>query len=476
MALAPVVAPGPELTAEQVHRYSRHLLLDQLGREGQRRLLAARVLVLGAGGLGSPALLYLAAAGVGHLGIVDDDVVDPSNLQRQVIHTMADVGRPKVDSAAERVAALNPDVAVTRHRLRLDAANAHELLAGYDVVLDGTDNFPTRYLVSDVCAELGIPLVWASILRFDAQVAVFWSRPRAADDGDGDGDGDDEGDRGRNGDREPDAVPAAVTLRDLFPTPPPPGSTPSCGQAGVLGAMCGQVGAVMAAEAVKFITGTGDPLLGRVLVLDVLAARSRELPLRPRAGARPPRTPAELGYDPTGSPPGSVAARCAVPVGPSTGAGAGPAGGSGDAGAAEPVGMRTAGPAAAAAAGAAGTDDALPAVTASTLARRLTARTAGTDDFVLLDVREPAERTIVAIPGSVTIPLGEVLADPEAAVHRLGLDRPAGGPRDLLVHCRSGQRSAQAVRALAGAGAHAVNVTGGVLAWAADVDPTLPTY
>ncbi|GAA1646682.1 adenylyltransferase/sulfurtransferase MoeZ [Georgenia ruanii] len=423
MPLAPLVEPGPPLTNAQVQRYSRHLLLGQLGPEGQRRLLAARVLVVGAGGLGAPALLYLAAAGVGHIGVVDDDVVDASNLQRQVIHTQADVGRPKVDSAAEKVHALNPEVTVERHHLRLDAANTRDVVAGYDLVLDGTDNFPTRYLVNDVCADLGIPLVWGSILRFDAQVSVFWSRPRPAAGGDA----------------------PAVTLRDLFPSPPPPGTTPSCGQAGVLGAMCGQVGSVMATEAVKLITGAGEPLLGRVLVLDALGARWNEIPLRPRPGARRPQTVAELGYDPAGSPAGSTAAACAVaPAAPT--------------------------------AEAAGAEPALPAISAADLARRLARREGGDDDFVLLDVREPAERGIVAIPGALSVPLGEVLADPDATVHRLGLHHPGGAGRELLVHCRSGQRSAEAVRALRDAGARAVNVSGGVLAWVEDVDPTLPTY
>ncbi|PFG39309.1 adenylyltransferase/sulfurtransferase [Georgenia soli] len=406
MRTSALVEPGPPLTREQVQRYSRHLLLGQLGEAGQRRLLAARVLVMGAGGLGSPVLQYLAAAGVGHVTIVDDDVVDPSNLQRQVIHSTADVGRPKVDSAAAHVRALNPDVEVTTHHLRLDAANARELLAGHDLVIDGTDNFPTRYLVNDVCAELGIPLVWGSILRFDAQVSVFWSRG------------------------EP-----AVTLRDLFPTPPPEGTTPSCGQAGVLGAMCGQVGSIMAAEAVKLITGTGDPLLGRVLVLDVLGARWSELPVRPRPGRHDlPRTVEALGYDPS---PGADG-----PAAPDGGTSAG----------------------------------ALPAITARDLARRLSERERGTDDFVLLDVRETPERGIVTIPGAVSVPLAEVLADPDGVVHRLDLGHPGGVARELVVHCRSGQRSAQAVRALTDAGARAVNVEGGVLAWVTDVDPTLPSY
>lgn len=401
MPLPPLVEPGPELSPEEAERYSRHLLLGPVGAEGQRRLLAARVLVLGAGGLGAPALLYLAAAGVGTLGIVDDDDVEASNLQRQVIHGERSVGRPKVDSAADRIADLNPDVAVERHHLRLDATNARDVLGAYDVVLDGTDNFPTRYLVSDVCAELGIPVVWGSILRFDAQVAVFWSRPPA---------------------------PApAVTLRDLFPAPPPPGTTPSCGEAGVLGAMCGQVGALMATEAVKLITGAGEPLLGRVAVLDALAARWQELPLRPMPGRRPPRDVAELGYDPT-------PAACQV----------GPDGGR-----------------------------APSEVTVQELAERLAARERGADDFVLVDVREAAERSIAVIPGAVHAPLAAVLADPAGALAAVG-----AGPDDaVLVHCRSGARSAQARAALLAAGYRDVrNVAGGVRAWSEQVDPTVPRY
>ncbi|GHG46591.1 adenylyltransferase/sulfurtransferase MoeZ [Flavimobilis marinus] len=397
MPLPPRVQPGPPLTAAQKQRYSRHLLLDGLGEEGQRRLLASRVLVVGAGGLGSPALLYLAAAGVGTIGIVDDDVVDVSNLQRQVVHATADVGRPKVDSAAERVQALNPDVVVERHRVRLTQDNARELLRGYDVVLDGTDNFPTRYLVDDTCAVLGMPLVWGSILRFDAQVAVFWSRP-------------------------PGTVPG-VTLRDLFPAPPPPGTTPSCGEAGVLGAMCGQVGSLMAAEAVKLLTGMGETLLGRVAVLDVLGARWSEIPLAPRPAAR--------------------------------------AAAAGTGAAAVPAPQRDVSPAPAA------------LITAAGLARRLADREGGRDTLVVLDVREAAERTIVTIPGTAHIPLGEVLADPEAALRRV---RAGDEACDVVVHCRSGQRSAQAAHALAATGASVLDLDGGVLAWVRDVDPSLPTY
>lgn len=258
--LPPLVEPGPALTREETHRYARHLLIPSIGEVGQRRLRAAHVAVMGAGGLGSPALLYLAAAGVGKLTIIDDDVVDVTNLHRQVIHPDAAVGTPKVDSAAAAVKALNPTVEVVTHGVRLVPGNAAELFASADLVLDGTDNFETRYAVNDACAELGLPYVWASVYRTQAQVAVFWAAP-------------------------PGGVPG-VDLRDLFPHPPAPGSVPSCGDAGVLGALTGQVGSMMAAEAIKLICGVGSPLLGRVAFLDLLDATVTPIPLRP--GTRPP--------------------------------------------------------------------------------------------------------------------------------------------------------------------------------------------
>ncbi|MFV0253614.1 MAG: ThiF family adenylyltransferase [Beutenbergiaceae bacterium] len=256
----PLVSPGPPLTAAQAQTYSRHLLLPQLGETAQRRLLAARVAVVGAGGLGSPALLYLAAAGVGTVGIIDDDVVERSNLHRQVLHTPTDIGRAKLDSATDHLAALAPDLTIEAHPHRLQPANAVEILRGYHLVLDGTDNFETRYAVSDACQMLGVPLVWGSVLGFDAQVSVFWSQPAGG-----------------------------VTLRDVFPTPPAPGTVPSCAEAGVLGAITGQVGSVMATEAIKLITGVGDPLLGRILVLDGLRQRWHEVPLQPAPSNGPAR-------------------------------------------------------------------------------------------------------------------------------------------------------------------------------------------
>jgi adenylyltransferase/sulfurtransferase len=341
------------------------VLLGRIGVDGQRRLRNARVLVVGAGGLGAPVLQYLAAAGVGTLGIVDDDTVEVSNLQRQVIHRTADVGRAKVDSARDAVAALDPDIRVVVHGTRLTSENADEILRGYDVVVDGTDNFPTRYLVNDACVRLGLPEVWGSVLRFDAQTTVFWAR-------------------------------AGVQLRDLFPSPPAPDEVPSCAEAGVLGALCGQIGSIMATEVVKLVTGTGEPLLGRVLVVDALRGRWTEVPL----------APARTVPDP-------------IPEAP-------------------PMSD-------------------VPVVTATELVRRLAARESGADDFLLIDVREPAEHEQAAIPGAVLVPLGTVF-DGSALAHL---------PRDtqIVVHCQVGGRSLTAASILRDAGFDAVNVEGGIQAW-----------
>lgn len=387
MPLAPLVPPGPPLTPDQAARFSRHLLLPEVGELGQRRLCAARVCVIGAGGLGAPVLLYLAAAGVGTIGIVDDDIVEVSNLQRQVIHATCDIGRPKTESAADAVTGIDPSVAVEVHNERLTAANAREILSSYDLVLDGTDNFGTRYLVADTCVELGVPLVWASILRFDAQISVFWSRPPAGS-----------------------GVPG-VQLRDLFPVPPLDGSVESCSTAGVLGALCGQVGSTMAAEAVKLITGAGEPLLGRVLVLDALTTRWTEVPLRPLApaAAAGPATPTT--DTPVATGPGRLASRSAV-----------------------------------------------PAISAAQLRARLESRSDDQDSFVVIDVREPRERSAGAIPGSVGIPLGEVLT--EQGRGRL----PARTP--VVVYCQQGARARRAADELVDAAFAEVSVlNGGYDAW-----------
>ncbi|HAP90179.1 MAG TPA: adenylyltransferase/sulfurtransferase MoeZ [Arthrobacter bacterium] len=256
VSLKPLVEPAGELTPAEVERYSRHLIIPEIGAVGQRRLKNAKVLVIGAGGLGSPALLYLAAAGVGTLGIVDDDDVDLSNLQRQVIHGVADVGRPKIESARDAIAALNPLVEVRLHNARLDASNALELFADYDLILDGADNFATRYLVNDAAAILGKPYVWGSIFRFDGQVSVFWEKH-------------------------------GPTYRDLYPEAPPAGSVPSCGEGGVFGMLCAAVGSLMVTEAVKLITGVGRSLLGRVALFDALGGSWREIRVSKDPAAEP---------------------------------------------------------------------------------------------------------------------------------------------------------------------------------------------
>lgn len=256
--LAPIVEPGPELTTEEIARYQRHLGLPDVGVDGQRRLKNARVLLVGAGGLGSPAIQYLAAAGVGTIGVIDDDVVNLSNLQRQIIHTTADIGRPKVESAGARALALNPLITFVQHDERLTADNVLDVIDGYDLVLDGTDNFATRYLVSDAAEILRKPVVWGAILRFHGQLAVFWA-----------GHG--------------------PTYRDLFPDPPDPASVPSCAEAGVLGVLPGVIGTLMATEALKLILGRGEPLLGRLLVYDALGAEVRSMRILPDPD-RPPVT------------------------------------------------------------------------------------------------------------------------------------------------------------------------------------------
>lgn len=372
MPLSPLVEPGPPLSAEERERFSRHLLLPSLGEQGQRRLRNARVCVVGAGGLGSPVLLYLAAAGVCTLGIVDDDTVDATNLQRQLLHLAADVGRPKVVSARERLTALDPGAQVRTHPIRLTADNAVDILAGYDVVVDGTDNFPTRYVVNDACAQLGLPLVWGSVLRFDAQVSVFWSRPPQGS-----------------------GVPP-VDLRDLFPAAPE--EAPSCAEAGVLGALCGAVGSVMATEVVKLVAGVGEPLLGRVLVLDALSTRWTEVPLRRK-----------------GTVSHAAAGRAAAPT------------------------------------------PAPPGIDATTLVSMLQRRVSE-QDFVVVDVREPREREISAIPGSVALPMAQALSDEGRAMLRPNVP--------VVVYCRSGARSATVASALSEAGFPDVrSLTGGMDAW-----------
>lgn len=377
-ALAPLVEPGPPLAAQELERYSRHALIPEIGLEGQRRLRNARVLVIGAGGLGSPALLYLAAAGVGTLGIVDDDTVELSNLQRQVIHGVGDIGRTKLESARDSIAAINPGVKVVLHPVRLDASNALDIFADYDVILDGADNFSTRYLVNDAAALLGKPYVWGSILRFDGQVSVFWDK-------------------------------FGPNYRDLYPEPPAPGTVPSCAEGGVFGMLCASIGAMMVTEAVKLITGIGQTLLGRLLIFDALSARWREIRIAKDPEAAPITDLIDYDYF------------CGILA---------PEMNDGD------------------------------LISAAQLANRLAQRAAGSEDFVLIDVRQPVEFEIGRIPGSVLIPLAGIKDG--SALEQI----PRGVP--LVLHCKAGSRSAQALASLREAGyADVVHLDGGMDAWLA---------
>ncbi|GCD20783.1 molybdopterin-synthase adenylyltransferase MoeB [Cellulomonas algicola] len=358
----PLVEPAGELTREETARYSRHLLLPEVGDAGQRRLKAARILVMGAGGLGAPVLTYLAAAGVGTIAVVDDDVVDVSNLQRQVLFGHDDVGRRKVEAAADRMRAINPHVTVVEHAVRVDASNALDLFRGYDLVIDGTDNFATRYLVNDACVILGLPYVWGSVFRFEGQVSVFWEQ-------------------------------YGPQYRDLYGEPPPPGLVPSCAEGGVLGSLCSMVGATMATEALKLIVGTGEPLVGRLLVLDALAMRWRSLPVARQEGTLRVRTLDEWPYE----------ERCALPG-------------------------------AARSATAAGAEITVPQL------QELLARPGGRDGVTLVDVREPFEHELGAIPGSLLRPSGD-LRTREGRAELLG--HPA-----VVLYCKSGARSAACLSAL----------------------------
>ena len=376
--LPPLVEPGPPLALDDLERYSRHALIPRIGLEGQRRLRHAKVLVIGAGGLGSPTLLYLAAAGVGTLGIVDDDVVELSNLQRQIIHGVDDLGRSKLESARESIARINPGVEVRLHHQRLDSANALEIFSDYDLILDGADNFATRYLVNDAAALLGKPYVWGSILRFDGQVSVFWDK-------------------------------FGPNYRDLYPEPPAAGSVPSCAEGGVFGMLCGSIGSMMVTEAVKLITGVGETLLGRLLLFDALTSRWREMRI-----AKDPQAPPITGLV-------DYQALC---------------------------GLAETAPAA--------SGDAW--VETGALASRLARRHSGAEDFLLLDVREPVEFEIARIPGSVLVPVGGIKDG--TALGRIPRDIP------LILHCKSGVRSGQALEALAAAGyVDVAHLRGGIDAW-----------
>ncbi len=392
MPLPPLVEPAPELTVDEVRRYSRHLIIPDVAMDGQKRLKNAKVLCVGAGGLGSPALMYLAAAGVGTLGVIDFDTVDESNLQRQIIHGQSDIGKPKAVSAQESITEINPLVNVVVHNESLSNDNVMDIFGQYDLIVDGTDNFATRYMVNDACVLLGKPYVWGSIFRFDGQASVFWAEH-------------------------------GPCYRCLYPEPPPPGMVPSCAEGGVLGVLCASVGSIQVTEAIKLLTGIGEPLVGRLVVYDALEMTYRQIKVRkdpdcPICGENPTVTEL-IDYDDfcgTVSDEAAEAARGAT-------------------------------------------------ITAAELKDWMDAG----KDFLLIDVREPAEFEIVRIPGSTLIPKGEILSG--AALSSLPQNR------QIVLHCKTGVRSAEALAALKAAGFRdAVHVQGGVTAWATQVDKTLPTY
>jgi len=392
VSLPPLVSPADDLTVDEVRRYSRHLIIPDVGKTGQRRLKNARVLCVGAGGLGSPALLYLAAAGVGTLGIIDFDVVDESNLQRQIIHGQSDVGRSKAVSAMESVREVNPLVNVVLHEERLDSDNALQIFEPYDLIVDGTDNFATRYLVNDACVLLGKPYVWGSIYRFDGQASVFWAEH-------------------------------GPCYRCLYPEPPPPGMVPSCAEGGVLGVLCGSIGSIQVNEAIKLITGIGESLVGRLMIYDALDMTYRSVTVR-----KDPECPV-CGKNPTITELIDYEEFCGTV-----------------------------------------SEDAQKAAAGSTItATELKDMLDRHDDILLIDVREPNEYEIVSIPGAVLIPKGEILSG--AALERLPQDKR------IVLHCKSGARSAECLAVIKDAGfSDAVHVGGGVLAWINQVDPSLPAY
>ena len=392
MATDADTASLPELTTDDLARYSRHLLLPEVGMEGQRRLKAARVLCVGTGGLGSPLAFYLAAAGVGTLGLVDFDVVDASNLQRQIIHSTKDIGRKKLDSAEEKLLALNPAMNVVKHETRLSSENALDILKDYDMVADGTDNFPTRYLVNDACVLLGKPNVYGSIFRFEGQASVF-------------------------------ATEQGPCYRCLYPEPPPPGLVPSCAEGGVLGILPGLVGMIQATEAIKLILGKGESLAGRLLLVDALNMKFRELKLR-----KNPECPV-CGEHPTVTELIDYQQFCGIV--PET---------------KQEKALK----------------NGIPQLSVKDLKQRLDAG----EDLFVLDVREPYEYQIANI-GAKLIPQNDV-------PKRLNeLDRD----REIVVHCRSGQRSQRIAEYLAQQGySNVKNLAGGILAWADEIDPKMQKY
>jgi len=393
MKTPPLVTPGPALSVDEVRRYSRHLIIPDVAMAGQQRMMNAKVLCVGAGGLGSPALMYLAAAGIGTLGIVEFDTVDESNLQRQIIHGQSDIGKSKALRAKEKIAEINPFVNVILHETRLDNSNVMDIFSQYDIIVDGTDNFATRYLVNDACVLLKKPYVWGSIYRFDGQASVFWAE-------------------------------YGPCYRCLYPEPPPPGMVPSCAEGGVLGVLCATIGSIQTTEAIKVLTGVGEPLIGSLMVYDALDMTFRKIKVRkdpncPLCSTNPRQTALLPDYE----------AFCGVL-----------------------------------------SEAAAEASTGSTITvQELKTKIDAHEDYYLIDVREPSEFDIVRIPTSHLIPKqgfidGSVLAT-------LPQDKP------IILHCKSGVRSAECLAILKSAGfADASHVSGGVVAWAKQIDTSLPVY
>ena len=393
MKIPPLVEKGPSLTVDEVRRYSRHLIIPDVAMAGQQRLMNAKVLCVGAGGLGSPALMYLAAAGGGTLGLVEFDTVDESNLQRQIIHGQSDIGKSKAISAKEKIAEINPNVNVVVHEVRIDTDNVMEIFSQYDLIVDGTDNFATRYLVNDACVLLKKPYVWGSIYRFDGQASVFWAE-------------------------------YGPCYRCLYPEPPPPGMVPSCAEGGVLGVLCASIGSIQTTEAIKLITGIGEPLIGQLMIYDALEMSYRKIKVRkdpkcPLCSDKPTQTELLPDYE----------AFCGVL-----------------------------------------SDAAEVAVKDSTISvTELKSKIDKKENFLLIDVREPSEYEIVKIPGSLLIPKQGFLDG--SALAGLPQDKP------IILHCKSGVRSAECLAILKSAGfADATHVSGGVVAWAKQIDTSLPVY
>ena len=393
MKTPPLVIPGPALTVDEVRRYSRHLIIPDVAMAGQQRLMNAKVLCVGAGGLGSPALMYLAAAGVGTLGIVEFDTVDESNLQRQIIHGQSDIGKSKALSAKEKIAEINPYVNVVLHETRLDNSNVMEIFSQYDIIVDGTDNFATRYLVNDACVLLKKPYVWGSIYRFDGQASVFWAE-------------------------------YGPCYRCLYPEPPPPGMVPSCAEGGVLGVLCATIGSIQTTEAIKVLTGIGESLIGSLMVYDALDMTFRKIKVRkdpncPLCSENAPQKALLPDYE----------AFCGTL-----------------------------------------SEAAQEASAGSTITvQQLKSKIDTGENFYLIDVREPSEYEIVKIPTSHLIPKQDFLDGSILAT--LPQDKP------IILHCKSGVRSAECLAILKNAGfADASHVAGGVIAWAKQIDTTLPVY